>query len=341
MAHSSGGGSHGGGTHSGSHNHSHSHKSSSSGGRHGGTSFDPPVRISRRRFPGAREYVYYDRRGDYHYIYTDSTPDAPDLAITVILSILILVIGLILVWFNMSIGLFVPQPINTSYYESGIYLESSLDIGNESVARDAMQDMLEATGVSPAVEVVDDSAWSANYTDLETFAFSEYYRLFDDESHWLIVISYPDETAADGFVDWKWEGIIGDDCESVINEEKEDQFTLTMQKYLLRSEQTGLGDSLASAYDEFTASALTPQYDIVFLVLSAVFALVTLLLIVLVIRKYIREKTCSKATKVPADATLQKCSHCGRPYVVGTTLICPGCGAPVSINESGNTAANE
>ena len=336
MAHSSGGGSHGGGTHSGSYSHSHS-SSRSSGGGHGGTSFDH-VRISRRRFPGAREYVYYDRSGDYHYIYTDGIPDKPDLAITIILSIVIMVIGLGLAWLMMDIGLFIPRPISASSYESGIYLESSLDIGDESAAFDAMQDMLETTGVSPAVEVVNDAAWSADYTDLETFAFSEYYRLFDDESHWLVIISYPDETAADGFVDWQWEGIIGDDCESVISSETEDRFTITMQKYLLRSEQSSLGASLASAYDEFTASVLSPQYDAFFIAISAVFALVTLLMIVLVIRKYTRERTCYKATKVPTGATLQKCSYCDRPYVVGTILVCPGCGAPVGINESGSSA---
>ena len=333
MAHSSGGGSHGGGTHSGSHSYSHSSRSSS-GSSHGGVSFDH-VRISRRRFPGAHEYVYYDRRGDYHYIYAECTPDKPDLAITIILSILILVIGLGLAWFMMDIGLFVPRPISTSSYESGIYLESSLDIGDESAALDAMQDMLETTGVSPAVKVVDDAVWSANYTDLETFAYSEYYRMFDDEYHWLVVISYPDETADDGFVDWQWEGIIGDDCESVISSETEDKFTLIMQKYLLRSEQTSLGDFLASAYDEFDAGVLATQYDVTFLAISAVFALVAFMLVVLVIRKYTREKTCYKATKVPAGAAMQKCSYCDRPYVVGTILVCPGCGAPVSINESG------
>ena len=243
---------------------------------------------------------------------------------------MILVIGLVLTWFMMDIGLFVPKPIDTSSYESGIYLKSSPDIGDEAAALDAMQDMLETTGISPAVEVVDDAAWSANYTDLETFAFSEYYRLFDDESHWIVVISYPGKTAADGFVNWQWEGIIGDDCESVISQESEERFTLIMQKYLLRSEQTSLGDSLALAYDEFTAGALATQYDVAFLIISAVFALLTLMLLVLVIRNYTREKICYKATKVPANATLQKCTYCDRPYVVGTTLVCPGCGAPVS-----------
>ena len=332
MAHSSGGGSHGGGTHSGSHGHSHS-SSRSSGGSHGGASFDS-VRISRHRFPGAREYVYYDRRGNYHYIYADYTPDKPDLAITIILSIMILVMGLGLAWFMMDIGLFVPRPISTSSYESGIYLESSLNIGDESAALDAMQYMLETTGVSPAVEVVVNAAWNANYTDLETFAFSEYYRLFDDESHWLVVISYPDETAADGFVNWQWEGIIGDDCESIISSEAEDRFTIIMQKYLLRSEQTSLGNSLASACDEFTAGVLAVQYDGVFLALSVIFALFTLMLLILAIRNYILKMVCYKAAKVPTGVTMQKCSYCDRPYVVGATLVCPGCGAPVNINVS-------
>ena len=333
MAHSSGGGSHGGGTHSGG--YSHSHSSRSSGGSYGGGSF-VPTHISRRRFSGAREYVYYDRRGNYHYIYADSNPDKPDLATTIMLSVMFLVIGLGLAWFMLDIGLFAPQPISASSYESGIYLESSLDIGDESAALDAMQDMLETTGVSPAVEVVDDAAWSANYTNLETFAFSEYYRLFDDESHWLVVISYPDETADDGFVDCQWEGIIGDDCASVVSFDAEDRFTLIMQKYLLRSEQTSLGDALASAYDEFTAGALETQYDATFLVLAAIFALFTFMLVFLMIRKYIREKTCYKATQVPAGATLQNCAYCGRPYVVGTIQLCPGCGAPASIKEDGN-----
>ena len=339
MAHSSGGGSHGGGTHSGSHSHSHKTRSSYKSS-HGDVSFNS-VKISRHRFPGAHEYVYYDRHGDYHYIYSEYTPDKPDLIITIILSIMILIVGLVLAWFFMNIGLFIPRPISASSYESGIYMESSPDIGDRSAALDAMQNMLKTTGVSPAVEVVNDTDWITNYTDLETFAFSEYYRLFDDESHWLIVISYPNEAADDGFVNWQWEGIIGDDCESVINSESEDQFTLIIQKNLLRIEQTSLGDSLALAYDEFTKDVLSTQYDAAFLTISAIFALLTLMLIVVIIRKYTRELTCYKATKVPAGATLQKCIYCDRPYVVGTTLVCPGCGAPVNINENVNTAAHK
>ena len=336
MAHSSGGGSHGGGTHSGGHSRNRSSKSGFAPSRSGAL-FDH-ARISHRRFPGACEYVYYDRHGDYHYLYADYAPEKPDLLIAIILSIMILIIGLGLTWLMMDIGLFVPRPISTSSYESGIYLESCLDMDDESAVLDSMQNMLETTGVSPAVEVVYDAAWSDNYTDLETFAFSEYYRLFDDESHWLVVISYPKKTAADGFVDWQWEGIIGDDCKSVINSETEDRFTLIMQKYLLRLERMSLGDSLALAYDEFTADALAVQYDVVFIVIAAIFALFTIMLEVLIIRNYIQEMACYKATKVPAGATLQKCIYCGRPYVAGTILECPGCGAPVDIDESGNSA---
>ena len=341
MAHSSGGGSHGGGTHSGNRSQNYSNRNSHSFRRsYSGNLFDS-VRISNHHFLGASEYVYYDQHGDYHYIYADCIPDKPDLVITIILSFVIMIIGFSLVWLMLDIGLFVPQPISISSYESGVYLESSIDIGDESTTFYAMQGMLETTGVSPAVEVVEDADWNANYTNLETFAFSEYYRLFDDESHWLVIISYPNEIADDDFVDWKWEGIIGDDCESVINSETEDYFTLTMQKYLLRSKQTSLGDSLALAYKEFTASALKTQYDITFLAISLIFVLLTIMLIVLVIRKYIKEMNCYKAIKVPKGATMQKCIYCDRPYVVGTTLVCPGCGAPLNINESDNTITNE
>ena len=59
MPHSSGGGSHGGGHH---------------GGHHGGSGGGNSVRMSSRRYKGARHrYVYY-HRGRPNYMYSDADP---------------------------------------------------------------------------------------------------------------------------------------------------------------------------------------------------------------------------------------------------------------------------
>lgn len=327
MAHSSGGGSHSGGSHGGSHSYSSSSRSGSSS--YSGTS-EPTAKISRRRFKGASSYVYYDRRGRYHYIYSDRTPSKPDLSLSVFVALLFLGIGGGIAWIVLQLGFFTPESLNPKSYDSGVIIESHIDIGDESTAYNAMSQMLDITGVSPAVEIVKDSEWINSYTSLEKFAYSEYYRWFDDEKHWLVVVSYPDNYNTVKFIDWKWEGIIGDDCYPAVSSNSEEMFTTIFHRYMKSSSPETLSDSLASAYNEFSSTAMKNQFDQGALFIAGIIGIITILIVFLTFDSYVKEKKCYGARRVAPNAPEEKCEFCQRAYITGSVSECPGCGASLT-----------
>lgn len=329
MPHSSGGGSHGGGSHSGGHSFGGSSRSYSSGGS-SSSSYKEHVRVSHSRFTGANKYVYYTRGGRMHYMYAKKKPDTPDLSTTAVLIAVIGVIAGFLFFTFYNAGLYTPRKLDTSNYESGTMIIDNVGIIREKAALDKeMKELLAVSGVSPAIEIVTESEWNTNYESFEAFAYSEYLRLFNDEKHWLVVLSLPDDYKTVDFVDWRWEGMIGDDCYPAINSSSEELFTTTVQRYLLRSEVNYMEQGLANAYKEFANVCMERQIDRINLIMAAIVLAIFVILTWIAIADYIRQRKCSKAHVVTKRSKEHNCDYCGRLYLLGTVLACPGCGAPV------------
>ena len=234
MAHSSGGGSCGGGCHSSS---SHSHSGSSS------------HVYSRHRFPGARRYAYIDRNGDRQYIY--STQDPAEQKPISILTCLMYLIFLAFLIPNIRSAYFVPQTIPNPQGE--ILIEDQLDIleDPELLSR-KLKVFYEETGVTPAVKTLRQDQWQGQYSDLEAYALQEYYNLFEDEKHWLIVYSVPvDQQGRVQSYQWKFEGIIGDDTGASIDENLCREFTDAVYEGLMA------GDNPSKAIGDAFQNVLT------------------------------------------------------------------------------------
>ena len=71
-----------------------------------------------------------------------------------------------------------------------------------------------------------------------------YISAFADEKHWLVV--YCKDNAEQT---WSWEGMIGDDCESIISTDFENEFTKQMQSNLQDDSKT-LSASVLNTFDQ-------------------------------------------------------------------------------------------
>ena len=230
MAHSSGGGSCGGGCHSSS-SHSYSHYGRSN------------HIYSRHRFPGSRKYAYRDRNGDRRYIYSTQNP-AEQKPVSILICLMYLIFLAFLIP-NIHSAYFVPRAISNPQGE--ILIEDQLGILEDlDVLTDRLKAFYQETGVTPAVKTVPQEQWQGAYYDLEDYALQEYYNLFEDEKHWLIVYSAPvDQKGSVQTYRWKFEGIIGDDTAPSIDDNLCREFTEAAYDSLMDGENPAkaIGDS--------------------------------------------------------------------------------------------------
>ena len=209
MARSSGGGRSGGGCHSGGGGGGGGHSSSSGSSRH--------HTYSRHSFPNSHRYSYTDTNGDKRYIYCNHHPaDLPPLPWLVYLLGLIMMVGMLYtLWKEAE---FLPQHLENAFSE--IYIDDRQNVIKDKEALEQkLTAFYEKTGVTPAVETVNEEEWRDTHHSLKNYAMEEYYRLFEDENHWLIVYSRGCDSAGNlTSAIWSFEGIIGDDTEDSISD---------------------------------------------------------------------------------------------------------------------------
>lgn len=346
MPHSSGGGSHSGGSHSGS---GFSSSSSSSGG-------SSAKHIKHTSFPGARRYVYYENYRPV-YVYADydiRKGTASGKFFSILGSAVSLLFGIML----LAMCYDKPQKMDTSpsysceivdcagviddadmvqsaiddfYDETGIPVEDKANVlGNTAELRNSLVAFYNRTGISPAVITVENSDWQGYYSDLENYAYDLYVNHFADESHWLIVYSTPDGySSSDGFEDWYWEGMQGNDTDDVLTESVTNSFNDELQKNLTARTRYTVSSAISTSFDDLTPTVMKSKVNWAMLFTSiAILAFVCLHACLMIginpkARKYAKAKPCSDAAQEKA------CEYCGYTYVVDTCTECPHCGAPI------------
>lgn len=233
MPHSSGGGSHGGGFHGGS--------------RSGSRSAN--ARISRTPYPGARRYRYHTR-GGYRYFYTTREPGkifqpARLLYFLLMIPMLIAGIGMIIATYRTG----------TSRHDQEIIVRDEAGVLSDDAAlMDALVKFREKTHITPAVLTVHNEDWQGHYLTLERYAYDCYVDTFDDEMHWLIVYSEPQEIKDPNNIDWHWEGMQGDDTDLILTEEIAEDFgKLLHQK--IEEDPKKLSENLTAAFEKAASKA--------------------------------------------------------------------------------------
>lgn len=172
--------------------------------------------------------------------------------------------------------------------------------------------------------------WQGVYSDLENYAYDLYVNHFADESHWLIVYSTPDGySSSDGFEDWYWEGMQGNDTDDVLTKSVTNSFNDELQKNLTARTRYTVSSAISTSFDDLTPTVMKSKVNWTMLFTSiAILAFVCLHACLMIginpkARKYAKAKPCSDAAQEKA------CEYCGYTYVVDTCTECPHCGAPI------------
>ena len=326
MPHSSGGGSHSGGSHS-SHSSSSSHSSHSGGG--GGSS----RRSSSTPFPGSRRFLYYNDNKPY-FIYTNydiRKPDPWPRVSAIIVFCVAFLPFLILSFFLMIRGINIPHKLENSVKNPKFIVEDNIGVIEDKKAlKQYMREFYDTTGITPAVITVRNEDWNEDYTSLENYAYDVYLDRFDDETHWLFI--YSESIKDNGFNDWYWEGMQGDDTDNILTSKRANEFTEVVQKRLIDRDKYSVDAALGLTLDEFRPKVMKPSLD------SSRFISGAFMFIMMSLMSFGVLANAFKPVKIPEmykkaqpcelTAVYQEpCNFCGGIYIIGMHTTCPHCGA--------------
>lgn len=332
MPHSSGGGSHSGGSHSGS---GFSSSSSSSGG-------SSAKHIKHTSFPGARRYVYYENYRPV-YVYADydiRKGTASGKFFSILGSAVSLLFGIML----LAMCYDKPQKMDTSPSYSCEIVDCAGVIDDADMVQSAIDDFYDETGIPVEVMTVNNEDWQGSYSKLEDFAYDMYVTEFDDEEHWLVVYSEPTSPDPD-FNDWYWEGMQGDDTDSIITSSVAYDFTNDLHKRLL-VEGTKVNDAITDSFNALTPTVMKFRFE------GETFGIGIFMLLFVCIHAFFmvffrpNANKYKGAKEVPLDgyyappqqtapqpqSVVMKqasCEYCGGVYTIGSCNACPHCGAPI------------
>ena len=180
--------------------------------------------------PGANRYVYYYRKKSHIY-YSDSPLTEEDYRRD---GVVFLVISFIFtaIWLWIAVGV-TTEMSHSGKLEQNYNAEICIDddarlIEDKQKLIEELEEFWEETGISVAVK----TRRYCYYMPMREYALDEYYRHFEDESHWLI---YYVGTEANRTDEWAWELVCGDDCIMVLDNDQENRFTQEFQNgYTIR-----------------------------------------------------------------------------------------------------------
>lgn len=316
MPHSSGGGSSSGFTHSGGHG--------------GGSSRSG---VSRHYVEGATRYCYTSPRGrKKYYFVTEEKERSLPIFEFIFIPLILFVVFMLLKGMTEQL-LFVPEKLNQEEYSSGVYVLDGTGIIDTAQLETAMQEFLDATGVSPAVEFVYADEVSG---DLESYAYDRYVTLFGDECHWLIELALPHAFRDEARPKWRFEGMIGDDCYPAVSYKTEDMMTKTVEWQLLKANGQNIEQRLADAWSKMAKNAPRKQLNSESVAAGSFFLIFCALALRVLIGDCMEAWELRKAVAAPEPPAMAisfsrpKCIYCGAKYKPGRDERCPGCGARIN-----------
>lgn len=289
MPHSGGGGSHGGGSHGGSHGSGSSH------------------RVSHSYFPGARRYRrhYNDGRED-EYFYSNTRPQKTGLSSIIFM---LLFAGGFCGIFGYAGFSRIPKRLNEVYRAPSSYVWDGIDVideDSEEELEELLEDMNDTTGICPVVFTAYEDTIAPAYSDLEDFAHDMYVNEWDDEQHYLVVYTIPEDQAEglrDGSIDvpdYAYEIMMGDETDRIISESIEDSFNQDLYHRFERGETPGEAfihsfSTLSEKCERALDSKIPPLSAFLPIIICGLFFLIP---IIGLIKNYIRDRR-SECEEVP------------------------------------------
>lgn len=331
MPHSSGGGSHSGGS-SGGFSGGSSHSSGGSGRSH---------HVYNTYHPGTHRYVYYSH-GKPKYYYSNSKVTSP-------LAGIIFLFGVVVIWLYATFPAVkamchIPRKVSLDY-DTQIIIEDNIDVlsdREEIRLMNVFEDFQDNTGITPALITVDNTEWKEYYYTLSQYAYDLYVNRFSDEKHWLLIYStnstdviltsFDEYVSHEDFDDWYWEGMQGDDTDSILDTQYTSQFNEVVQKQLMARSKYSIADAFINGFIsispkimKFSMSKGALLFIIIFIGFPVGYFGGLAISLIGDVKK-------SKALRCPTDEEKPQedsCEYCEGIYVHGIHESCPHCGAPI------------
>ncbi|MCR4589160.1 MAG: hypothetical protein K5682_12205 [Lachnospiraceae bacterium] len=329
MPHSSGGGSHSSGSHGGS------YSGGGSSGTRARTEQDIYSTTARR---GYSRYAFYTPTGIRYRYVQDKVNQTSSIIIVSVISLFFLIYGIfMIIWAFDKL-----EPIAIDYTPTIIVDDriGMLSDGEKDAIIQEFTRFSQETGVTPSLITDYNSAWEGTYASLENYAYDLYVNQFDDEKHWLIVYTQPENPDPD-FVDWYWEGMQGDYTDSILSEEVTSGFNSLFHKYLSQNDCT-FGDAVTKSFTQtLTDLHMGERHFDMECFLAGIFFIGVILFIDIVCffslrsdRKQTQDwinKAHERGIQVSEHEVEDRCNYCGGIYLHGRHESCPHCGAPIEL----------
>lgn len=214
-------------------------------------------------------------------------------------------------------------------------IEDDLDVlEDEKALKKSMKEFYETTGIVPAVITVENSEWKADYSNMEQYAYDQYVNRFHSAEVYVLIV-YSSETKDDGFDDWNYEIMLGDDTEHIFTDKRTREFNEALNKRFLERSKYSVDDAIAKTLDEYRPKVMKTSFNpvsiIIWVIVFFVFAAcgVPFLIVGLKPEKIPEEYK----TAQPCDLTVvyqEACNYCGGVYIIGMHTSCPYCGAAIT-----------
>lgn len=339
MPHSSGGGSHSGGSHS---SHSSSSHHSSGGGSHRGgshSSYQKPIVVTSPT-RGYSRYAFY-RNGGIRYEYIKDKPEHASPVFWIIYAVSVLPF-IIMACMCMSSFVQVIKPLDPATYNSVVQIEDYADYLTDAEEADLLETFTafrDKTGIACDLVTCRNEDWQNNYDNMEPYAYDLYVNRWSDESHWLFVYSEPEEIPEDGFVDWYWEGMQGNDTDILLPASVVDEFTEILHR-AITDRGLSVGRAWIMSMTELMTTMKTSGLYVPPAVIfpAAIFAFIFMHVCGMIVNTVKSERKEARLIEKRKDGGIMlvdipledTCTYCGGVYIHGKHLNCPHCGASIT-----------
>ncbi|MDC7293346.1 hypothetical protein NXH67_07445 [Butyrivibrio sp. DSM 10294] len=276
MPHSSGGGHCGGGCHMGSSGSSaRSHYDRSHGRVFG----------SRKPFANSNRYVYY-RHGQPHYYYNTNPSNFRSLLMFTLPFLIGTFIGIIygaFLIFSIINGKSSILPVPGASVQIVDNYDAVSEQDEQELSR-VLNEFMDITNIVPVVVTCSNDEWQSDYSSLTKYAYDYYVDRYSDEKHWVIIYSADKNVR---FSDWYFEGMQGDNTDSVLSPGITRDFNNSLYDKLMESEEYTTGRAFAEAFEELNGRLTSPEYKrakivetwILIVIFTAIFAVMLFLTI--------------------------------------------------------------
>ena len=221
----------------------------------------------------------------------------------------------------------------TDYYQMDTYYRL-FHMCFQKALKKSMKEFYETTGVVPAVITVENSAWQDDYVKMEQYAYDQYVNRFHSAEVYLLIV-YSSENKDNGFDDWHYELMLGDDTVHIFTSKRTRDFNEALNKRLLDRGEYSVDEAISETLNEFRPKVMKTTVNtssiILWVFVFFIFSIVGLPFLIVGLKpekippEYKNAQPCN-LTMVYQEA----CNFCGGVYIIGMHTSCPYCGAAIT-----------